>query len=138
MLTGGQLAALIVAVFWAILVCFLAVVLVRLTRVLTETSKVVADLGERTGPLLDDVTKTVTNANEQMVRVDSITTNMEKMTGDAAAMSTIVRSTLGGPLVKIVAFFHGLRRAIGARRARPATTRPATVSRRARTGRKQR
>jgi hypothetical protein len=133
MLTGGQLAALIVAVFWAILVCFLAVVLVRLTRVLTETSKIIADLGERTGPLLDDMSTTVARANEQMARVDTITANVEKMSGDAVAMTTAARSVFGVPLVKIAAFFHGLRRAIGARRGRPANT-----SGRSQTGRRQR
>lgn len=120
MLTGGQLAALIVAVFWAILVCFLAVVLVRLTRVLTETSKIIADLGERTGPLLDDVSKTITRANEQMTEVEAIAANVRKMTDDGAAMTTAVRSTFGGPLVKIASFSAGLRRAMGARRGRPA------------------
>lgn len=120
MLTGGQLAALIVAVFWAILVCFLAVVLVRLTRVLTETSKIVAELAERTGPLLDDVSKAVTRANTQMTEVEAIAANVKKMTDDGAAMTTAVRSAFGGPLVKIASFFAGLRRAIGARRGRPA------------------
>ena len=122
MLTGGQLAALIVAVFWAILVCFLAVVLVRLTRVLTETSKIIADLGERSGPLLDDMSATVARANEQMTRVETITTNMERMTGDAAAMTTAARSAFGGPLVKLASLGYGVRRAMGARRGRPQLT----------------
>lgn len=131
MLTGGQLAALIVAVFWAILVCFLAVVLVRLTRVLTETSKIIAEMGERTPSLLDDMSQTLARANEQMTKVEAITANVEKMTDDGAAMTTAVRSTVGGPLVKSSAFLAGVRRAIGARRGR----RPAVPAGRSRTGR---
>ena len=38
MLTGGQLAGLIVAVFWAILVSFLGLVLLKLARLLQELS----------------------------------------------------------------------------------------------------
>jgi len=120
MLTGGQLAALIVAVFWAILVCFLAVVLVRLTRVLTETSKIIAEMGERTPSLLDDMSQTISRANEQMTKVEAITANVERMTDDGAAMTTAVRSAFGGPLVKGSSFFAGIRRAIEARRERRA------------------
>ena len=55
MLTGGELAALIVAVAWAILVVFLAVVLVKLGRVLTEATTLVSGVSAQTVPLLGEV-----------------------------------------------------------------------------------
>jgi uncharacterized protein YoxC len=115
MLTGEQVAGLIVAMFWAILVCFLAVVLLRLARLIKETTKMVADIGEQTGPLLDDMTKTVEQANEQLGRVDVITRNLAGVTQNVSAMSTVVTSVVGGPLVKAAAFSYGVRRALGQR-----------------------
>ena len=42
-MSGGEVAGILVAVFWAILVSFLAVALVRLAQTLRATTKLVAD-----------------------------------------------------------------------------------------------
>jgi archaellum component FlaG (FlaF/FlaG flagellin family) len=118
MLSGGQVAGLIVAVFWAILVAFLAFVLLRLATLLKETTKMVAELGEQAGPLLDDMTSTVTRAGEQLDRVALITKNVGSVTQNAAAVTTTVTSVVGGPLVKAAAFSYGVRKVIGGRGAR--------------------
>ncbi len=116
MLTGGELAGLIVAVGWVVLVIFLAYVLVKLARLLTETTKMVADIGEHTGPLLDDVTETVAQANEQLGRLDVITRQVATVTENVATLTSAVSAVVGGPLVKAAAFSYGLRRAISQRR----------------------
>lgn len=118
MLSAGQVAGLIVAMFWAILVCFLAFVLLRLARLLKEATAMVADLGEQTGPLLDDMTSTVTRAGEQLDRVDLITKSVGSVTQNAAAVTTTVTSVVGGPLVKAAAFSYGVRKVIGDRGSR--------------------
>jgi hypothetical protein len=115
MLSGGQVAGLIVAMFWAILVCFLAMVLLRLARLLGETTKMIAEIGDHAGPLLDDMTKTVEQAGEQLDRVDTITRNMAGVTQNVSAVSTVVTSVVGSPLVKAAAFSYGVRRALGGR-----------------------
>jgi hypothetical protein len=115
MLTGGQVAGLIVAMFWAILVCFLALVLLRLARLINETTKMVADIGDQAGPLLGDMAKTVEQANEQLGRIDLITRDMSGVSRNASAVSTVVTSVVGGPLVKAAAFSYGVRRALGNR-----------------------
>jgi hypothetical protein len=113
MLTGEQVAGLIVAVFWAILVSFLAYALLKLARLLTETAKMVSDLGEQAGPLLDDMTRTVERANEQLGRTDVITKQMAGVSQNMSTVSTVVSSVVGGPLVKAAAFSYGVRRALG-------------------------
>jgi uncharacterized protein YoxC len=115
MLTGGQVAGLIVAMFWAILVCFLALVLLRLARLIDRTTKMVADIGDQAGPLLDDMAKSVERAGEQLDRIDVITRDMAGVSRNASAMSTAVTSVVGGPLVKAAAFSYGVRRALGNR-----------------------
>lgn len=113
MLTGAELAGLIVAVFWAILVAFIALTLLKLSRLLGEASKVVADIGEQAGPLLDDMNRTVQRANEQLGRTDVITKQVAGVTQNVSAVTTVMTSVVGGPLVKAAAFSYGVRKALG-------------------------
>lgn len=125
MLTWGQFAGLVVAFAWAVLVGFLAYALVKLARVLAETTKLIAGISERTAPLLDEVTTTVTQTNHQLERVDVITRNVQSVTDNVSGLTSVVAATLGGPLVRVAAFTYGVRRAISGRR-------PADVERRVR------
>ncbi|MET9802057.1 DUF948 domain-containing protein [Streptomyces sp. NPDC006368] len=111
-MTGGEVAGILVAVFWAILVSFLAVVLVRLAQTLKATTRLVAEVTEQAIPLLTDASATVRSAQTQLDRVDAITTDVQEVTSNASALSTTVASTFGGPLVKVAAFGYGVRRAM--------------------------
>ena len=112
------------AVFWAILVSFLAVVLVRLAQTLKATTRLVADVTEQAVPLLADASATVRSAQTQLDRVDAIATDVQEVTSNASALSTTVASTFGGPLVKVAAFGYGVRQAMGRRARRPRRTGP--------------
>ncbi|GLF96381.1 DUF948 domain-containing protein [Streptomyces yaizuensis] len=112
-MTGGEVAGILVAVFWAILVSFLAVVLVRLAQTLRATTRLMAEVTERAVPLLADAQLTVRSAQTQLDRVDAIATDVQEVTANASALSSTVASTFGGPLVKVAAFGYGVRRAMG-------------------------
>ncbi|MFF5976102.1 DUF948 domain-containing protein [Streptomyces sp. NPDC012769] len=112
-MTGGEVAGILVAVFWAILVSFLAVVLVRLAQTLKATTKLVADVTDQAVPLLADASATVRSAQTQLDRVDAIASDVQEVTSNASALSTTVASTFGGPLVKVAAFGYGVRKALG-------------------------
>ncbi|MCT4356796.1 DUF948 domain-containing protein [Streptomyces sp. Je 1-79] len=130
-MTGGEVAGILVAVFWAILVSFLAVVLVRLAQTLKATTKLVADVTEQAVPLLSDASATVRSAQTQLDRVDAIASDVQEVTSNASALSTTVASTFGGPLVKVAAFGYGVRKALGRGRdeAAPAPARRTVVGR---------
>ncbi|MGW0551316.1 DUF948 domain-containing protein [Streptomyces altiplanensis] len=123
-MSGGEVAGILVAVFWAILVSFLAVVLVRLAQTLRATTKLVADVTEQAVPLLADASATVRSAQTQLERVDAIATDVQEVTSNASALSTTVASTFGGPLVKVAAFGYGVRRALGRGKDVPAAEQP--------------
>ncbi|GLW72587.1 hypothetical protein Kpho02_48860 [Kitasatospora phosalacinea] len=112
----GELAGLLVAVFWAVLVTLLAVVLVRLSKVLREATVLVAAVTEQAVPLLQDANAAVRSAHEQLERVDEITANVQDAAADAKALSSTVAATLGGPLVKVAAFSYGVRKAVARQR----------------------
>ena len=109
MLTGGQVAGLIVAVFFAILVLVLCMVLVKLGKVVEETQKLVAGITDQTVPLLGEVTTSVTHVNQELVRVDAITANVQSMTGNVSALTSLFAATLGSPIIKVAAFSYGVR-----------------------------
>ncbi|MFI1420666.1 DUF948 domain-containing protein [Streptomyces sp. NPDC020731] len=114
--SGGEVAGILVAVFWAILVSFLAVALARLAQTLRATTKLVADVTDQAVPLLADASAAVRSAQTQIERVDAIASDVQEVTSNASALSTTVASTFGGPLVKVAAFGYGVRRAVTGRK----------------------
>ncbi|GAB3450908.1 DUF948 domain-containing protein [Streptomonospora sediminis] len=117
MLTAGDVAALIAAVVWTVLAAFMCVALVKLTKLLSEATKVVAELGERTRPMLDDVANTVERTGTSLDRVDEITANIATTTEDVSTVTALTRSVVTGPLVKAASISYGVRRVLGQRRA---------------------
>ncbi|KAB2971721.1 DUF948 domain-containing protein [Streptomyces sp. SS1-1] len=122
--SGGEVAGILVAVFWAILVSFLAVALARLAQTLKATTKLVADVTDQAVPLLADASSAVRSAQTQIDRVDAIASDVQEVTSNASALSTTVASTFGGPLVKVAAFGYGVRRALGRKDGEPAPKAP--------------
>ncbi len=121
--SGGEVAGILVAVFWAILVSFLAVALARLAQTLKATTKLVADVTDQAVPLLADASSAVRSAQTQIDRVDAIASDVQEVTSNASALSSTVASTFGGPLVKVAAFGYGVRQALTGRKE-PAPAKP--------------
>jgi uncharacterized protein YoxC len=115
-LSGGDVAALIVAVFWAILVAFLAYVLVKLGQVLSNAGDLVKGVTDETVPLIGQVTTSVVHVNAELDRVDAITANVQTVTTNVSALSSVFAATLGSPVVKVAAYSYGVRRALTQRR----------------------
>jgi uncharacterized protein YoxC len=114
-LSGGEVAGLIVAVFWAVLVCFIAFVLVKLGKVVGDTSRLVNGVTDQTVPLLGEVTTSVTHVNAELERVDAITANVQSISTNVSALTGVFAATLGSPLIKVAAFSYGVRRALNDR-----------------------
>ncbi|MGQ0630594.1 MAG: DUF948 domain-containing protein [Sporichthyaceae bacterium] len=117
-MSPGEIAGLIVAVAWAVLVLFLALVLFRLAGTLKELTRVVGDVGDNTIPVLTEVTATVATTNITLASVENITGNVSTLTRNASALSSIAAVSFGNPLIKAVSFSYGVRRAMGGKKAR--------------------
>jgi len=118
-MSGGDIAGLIAAGIFAVLVGLLAVPLLKLGRVFDETSAAIRGVSENITPLLEEATTTISETNKQLVRVDSITSSVEEVTGNVSALVALFAATVGGPLIKIAGFSAGVRAAIaGTRSAR--------------------
>ncbi len=109
MLTGGQVAALIAAVAFAVLMLALTFVVLKLSKTVEETQRLVAGITDKTVPLLGEVTTSVTQVNRELVRVDAIAANVQSMTGNVSALTSLFAATLGSPIIKVAAFSYGVR-----------------------------
>jgi uncharacterized protein YoxC len=115
-MSGGEIAALIAAIAFVLLVLLLAVPLLKLGRTLDEATLAVRKTHEGVGPLLSDAQTTVESVNQQLVHVEGIAQNVNSMTTNVAAMTSIVSSTLGSPMIKAAAFTYGVRKTMADRR----------------------
>lgn len=109
MLTGGQVAALIAAVFFALLMLALCYLVLKLAKTVEETQKLVHGITDKTVPLLSEVTTSVTHVNQELVRVDAITANVQSISGNVSALTSLFAATLGSPIIKVAAFSYGVR-----------------------------
>ncbi|MFN2519059.1 MAG: DUF948 domain-containing protein [Jatrophihabitantaceae bacterium] len=115
-MTGGEIAGLVAAGGFVVLVLVLAVPILKLGRTVDETTKLVSGLNARTAPLLGDLDVTVKQVNAQLERVDVIAANAQAVTSNVAAFTSLFAATLGGPVVKVAAFTYGVRKAASGRR----------------------
>jgi uncharacterized protein YoxC len=114
----GDVVGLIFAIAFAIGVLVVCFLLIRLTKVVDETRKLVEGITEKTVPLLGEVTGTVTHVNDELVRVDAITANVQSISGNVSALTSLFAATLGSPVVKVAAFSYGVRNAASKRSAK--------------------
>jgi uncharacterized protein YoxC len=114
--SGGAIAGLIAAGAFVLLVLLLAIPLLKLGRMLDETTLAIRKMHDGVSPLLDDAQGTMTQVNAQLVHVEGIAKNVNSMTTNIAALTSIVSSTLGSPLIKAAAFSYGVRKTVADRR----------------------
>ena len=110
-LTGGDIALIILAAFWGVLVISLGVVLWVTSTVLQSTKTLVDGIRDETVPLLSEVKITVTSVNKELDRVDTIMESAGKIAGSAQRITAVVEQTVNTPLIKVAAFAAGARRA---------------------------
>jgi len=134
-MSGGAVAALIAAGAFVLLVLLLAVPLLKLGRTLDEATLAVRKTHDGVGPLLAEAQQTMQSVNQQLVQLEGIATNVNSMTTNVAAMTNVVSSTLGSPMIKAAAFTYGVRKTVSDRRDADAVR---TARRKRRTSRRGR
>ncbi|MDF1490289.1 DUF948 domain-containing protein [Tessaracoccus caeni] len=115
----GEIAGLIAAIAFVVLVALAAVPLIKLGRTLDEVRLAVRDLGSNAVPVINELHGTVTSANTELAKLAVVTEDLARASGhatvvteNAAQMSSLFAATLGGPLVKTAAFTYGVRKAL--------------------------
>ena len=129
-MSGGEIAALIAAGAFLMLVLVLAVPILRLRRTIDAATRAINDVTDRSDPILANVNLTVENVNAtlgqvqtslqgvnaQLEQLDGIVTNVHSVSTNVSNLVTVVSGAAASPLVKVAAFGYGVRKAAANRR----------------------
>jgi len=127
---AGEIAGLIAAGAFLMLVLVVAVPILKLRHTVDAATRAINELADRSGPLLGNVNETVTNVNAalgqvqvsldgvnlQLAKVDTITGHAQNVSANVANLVAVVSAAAANPLVKVASFGYGLRKAAAARR----------------------
>ena len=110
-MSAGDWALLILAIFWAVLVVFLAMMLVTMVRLLESTKILIDGVRSETVPLLSEVKTSVQAVNKEIDRVDSIMASAGTIAKSLERVTTVVEKTVSNPLINAAAFAAGAAKA---------------------------
>src|ERR1700746_3582114 len=105
MLNAVWVAVIIAAFCWAVLVAAAVYVLVKLARLINQTSAAVADLRQSSDAVIDRGHATLDATAGQLSRTDEITASMDEVAGNMAELTG--RVTNFAPLAKLAAVQAG-------------------------------
>jgi uncharacterized protein YoxC len=109
----GDVAGLIAAIAFVLLVGVLAVPLVKLGRTFDAATESVKELTDHTLPVLDETATLVASGNTQLENIDTVTTAAAQVSENVSALTALFAATLGSPMIKVAAFSYGVRQALG-------------------------
>ena len=123
MQNAGDLAALVAAFFFAALVCAGVYVLVRLARLISAGTRLLADMRSRSDTVFEQVHAAVDRANQQLDATSSVTAGMDELnagmsqlTEQVSALAGLGRAIAAGPAGRAAALVYGVRHAVAIRR----------------------
>jgi hypothetical protein len=121
MLNAVWVAVIIAAACWAVLVAAAVYVLIKLARLITQTSAAVSGLREDSDAVIARAHATIDATAGQLNRTDEITASMDQvasgmaeLTGRVTALAPLARlaaATSGTRLARVSAFVYGVRHA---------------------------
>ena len=103
-MTGGDIAGLIAAGVFLILVALLAVPILKLGGVLDELRRAIRESTDEITPTLAETQVTMAEANKQLAKVDAITSSVLEVTSNVNSLVALTAATVGGPLIKLAGF----------------------------------
>ena len=111
-MTVSDIAGLIAAIAFVLLVGFLAAPLIKLAHLFDATAKSVEEATDHAVPILDEARETVRGANVQLERVDSVTTSAAQVSRNVSALTDLYASVLGKPLIAVASAAYGIKRGL--------------------------
>ena len=98
-ISGGDIALIVLAAFWGLLVLALCVVLLNTFRILESTKMTIDTMREETVPLLREVKGSVERANRELDRVDGMLVSAGHIVERVERLSGLVEQAAASPLV---------------------------------------
>jgi uncharacterized protein YoxC len=108
-LTGGEVALIVLAAGWVLLVAFLCYVLLKTSDVLVSTRLTIDAMREETVPLLREVKGSVERTNAHLERLGGVLDAASGIVGRVERLSGLVERAVSNPLVKVISVGAGLK-----------------------------
>jgi len=118
-MSGGDLAAVLVAVVCLAAVAALTLAVVSLVRTLRTLRETVDELREQTVPMVHDLRRAVDQATDGMERVDGLLDTAENISATVDAASRLTYRALSPPLIRAASVAGGIGRFLARLRHRP-------------------
>lgn len=109
--TAGDTALIVLAAFWGLLVLGLCVVLLNTFRVLESTKVTIDTMREETVPLLREIKTSIEKTNGHLDRVGTVLDSAGSIVGRVERVSGLIEEAAASPLVKLISFGAGMRKA---------------------------
>ncbi len=115
-MSGGELAVLIISGALLLLVLLLGLPLLKLGRLIDETTRSVQIFNNELEPMLAEAKVTLTETNKQLKRIDNITSDVEQVTENINSLVAVFTSSVGAPLSKLMGVLQTVTKTFGRRR----------------------
>lgn len=112
-MSGGEIAGIIASSALALFVLFLAVPLLKLGKLLDETTDTVKEINDSLPSLLTGLTETVDQTNKQLAKIDVITDNVADVTTNVQSLVAVFSASLGAPILKLAGYLKGFTSFVG-------------------------
>ncbi len=112
-MSGGEVAAVIAASALALFVVFLAVPLLKLGKLLDETTETVKEINDTLPSLLTGLNESVNQTNKQLAKIDAITDNVADVSANIQSLVAVFSASLGSPLLKLAGYLKGFSNFMG-------------------------
>ena len=110
-MSASDLAAIIVAIASVVGVVVLVFALLSLTRTLATLRMSIEELRRETLPVIDELQRTVTQANTDLERLDTLLDSATSVTNTVDSASQLAYLAFSNPVIKAIAFATGTARA---------------------------
>jgi hypothetical protein len=115
-LSGADVVLVLVTAVSVVAVAAICFAVVRVTTVLQRATRILDTLEAEALPLIDELARSVADANEELARVERLVGSAESISATVDATSKLAYRALSAPVIKTVAMTSGASRA--ARRLR--------------------
>ena len=126
-MNAGELAALIAAGFFAVAMCAAVVVLIKLGGLISAATALVNDYRGGADDVLRRARAAVDRADQQLAQTGALTEGVENVAASMSDLSEqvsavagttrLIAAGLGGPVLRLAAAGHGVRRPLAFRRS---------------------
>jgi uncharacterized protein YoxC len=112
-MNGADLAAVICASAFVLLVVAIVFVLLKLGKFVDVASATIRETADSLVPLLDELTEATQSANKQLEKIDVITDSVVETTTSISSLISTLSETIGGPLLRVGEIVRGVTGLLG-------------------------